>query len=145
MSQSLFSAAGFGDAALIQSLLDAGADHAALDELGETALMHAAHAGHLEAVQTLLARKLGQNGYGRYVYVLAWMNVAMVVAKLEFDTLALRFIASYAGTHRWRWLCKCLRQDRSRLCRSARAPCSIPWRMERDLRWRLPRHHQWPR
>lgn len=53
------------------------------------------------AVQTLLARKLGQNGYGRYVYVLAWMNVAMVVAKLEFDTLALRFIASYAGTHRW--------------------------------------------
>ena len=55
MSQSLFSAAGFGDAALIQSLLDAGADHAALDELGETALMHAAHAGHLEAVQTLLA------------------------------------------------------------------------------------------
>ena len=55
MSHSLFSAAQIGDTTLIQALLDAGADHAALDETGETALMHAAHAGHLEAVQTLLA------------------------------------------------------------------------------------------
>ena len=55
MSQSLFSAAGAGDVALIKSLIDAGADLAALDEAGETALMHAAHAGHLEAVKTLLA------------------------------------------------------------------------------------------
>ena len=55
MSHSLFSAAQSGDVALIQTLLEAGADHAALDEAGETALMHAAHAGHLEAVKVLLA------------------------------------------------------------------------------------------
>lgn len=55
MSHSLFSAAQSGDVALIQTLLEAGADHAALDESGETALMHAAHAGHLEAVKVLLA------------------------------------------------------------------------------------------
>ena len=55
MSQSLFHAAASGDVALIQSLIDAGADPAALDEAGETALMHAAHAGQLEAVKTLLA------------------------------------------------------------------------------------------
>ena len=55
MSHSLFSAAQSGDVALIQTLLEAGADHAALDEAGETALMHAAHAGHLEAVKALLA------------------------------------------------------------------------------------------
>ena len=55
MSHSLFSAAQAGDVALIRTLLEAGADHAALDEAGETALMHAAHAGHLAAVKTLLA------------------------------------------------------------------------------------------
>ena len=55
MSQSFFAAAGAGDVAFIKSLLESGADLAALDEAGETALMHAAHAGHLEAVQTLLA------------------------------------------------------------------------------------------
>jgi ankyrin repeat protein len=55
MSQSLFSAAAAGDVALIKSLIDAGADLAALDEAGETALMHAARGGHLEAVKILLA------------------------------------------------------------------------------------------
>lgn len=55
MSQSLFHAAASGDVALIQSLIDAGADISALDEAGETALMHAAHAGQLEAVKALLA------------------------------------------------------------------------------------------
>ena len=55
MSHSLFAAAKTGDVAAIRTLLEAGVDHAALDEAGETALMHAAHAGHLDVVKTLLA------------------------------------------------------------------------------------------
>lgn len=55
MSHSLFSAAQAGDVSLIHTLIEAGADPAALDEAGETALMHAAHAGHLQAVKALLA------------------------------------------------------------------------------------------
>ncbi|MBC2729981.1 ankyrin repeat domain-containing protein [Thiobacillus sp.] len=55
MSQELFAAAQSGDTAQIKTLLEAGADHAAVDEAGETALMHAAHAGHVAAVQLLIA------------------------------------------------------------------------------------------
>ena len=55
MSLALFAAAQLGDAAQLGGLLEAGSSHAALDQTGETALMHAAHGGHLEAVQVLLA------------------------------------------------------------------------------------------
>jgi len=55
MSQELFTAAQSGDATQIKGLLDAGADHAATDESGESALMHAAREGHLAAVQVLIA------------------------------------------------------------------------------------------
>ena len=55
MSQELFAAAQSGDATQVKSLLDAGADHAAADEAGETALMHAARGGHLAVVQLLIA------------------------------------------------------------------------------------------
>jgi len=55
MSQEFFAAAQSGDAAQVKNLLDAGTDHAAVDEAGETALMHAARVGHLAAVQVLIA------------------------------------------------------------------------------------------
>jgi len=54
MSQELFAAAQAGDAAQIKNLLEAGADHGATDEAGETALMHAARNGHVAAVQVLI-------------------------------------------------------------------------------------------
>jgi ankyrin repeat protein len=55
MSKELFTAAQSGDAAQLKKLLEAGADHAAADEAGETALMHAARGGHVAAVQVLIA------------------------------------------------------------------------------------------
>ena len=55
MSQELFAAAQSGDAAKIKELLAAGSDHAAINEMGETALMQAAHVGHVDAVKVLIA------------------------------------------------------------------------------------------
>ena len=55
MLQELLVAASSGDVARIEALLAAGADHAAVDEAGETALMHAAHNGHVAAVEALIA------------------------------------------------------------------------------------------
>ncbi len=55
MSQEWFEAARTGDAVKLKSLLAAGAAPASADEAGETALMLAAHHGHLAAVQALIA------------------------------------------------------------------------------------------
>ena len=55
MSHELFAAARSGDASRLKLLLDAGADPAAVDEAGETPLMHAAHLGHVAAVEVLIA------------------------------------------------------------------------------------------
>ncbi len=48
-------------------------------------------------VQVILARALEATRYGVYSYLLAWVNVAVLVGKLEFDTAAIRFIATYDG------------------------------------------------
>ena len=48
-------------------------------------------------VQIILARALQPTRYGVYAYLLAWVNVAVLLGKLEFDTAALRFVASYDG------------------------------------------------
>jgi O-antigen/teichoic acid export membrane protein len=48
-------------------------------------------------VQIILARALEATRYGVYSYLLAWVNVAVLIGKLEFDTAAIRFIATYDG------------------------------------------------
>src|SRR3989449_344169 len=48
-------------------------------------------------VQVILARALEATRYGVYSYLLAWVNAAVLVGKLEFDTAAIRFIATYDG------------------------------------------------
>ncbi len=47
--------------------------------------------------QVILARVLAATRYGAYSYLLAWVNVAVLVGKLEFDTAAIRFVAAYRG------------------------------------------------
>lgn len=53
--QELLSAAQSGDAARIAALVGTGVDLGAVDDAGETALMHAAHHGHVAAVSALIA------------------------------------------------------------------------------------------
>ena len=53
------------------------------------------------AVQILLARQLGATNYGVYLYVLAWMNMGVLFAKMELDSCAVRFVGAYGGTGQW--------------------------------------------
>ena len=53
------------------------------------------------AVQVTLARALGDDGYGRYTYVLGWMQVAAVLTVFEFDATAVRFVSMYSSSDRW--------------------------------------------
>ena len=55
-------------------------------------------------VHLVLARVLGGEEYGRYVFALAWMNVLVLVAKLELDTASVRFVGAYSGTDQWPFL-----------------------------------------
>lgn len=52
-------------------------------------------------VQLILTRSLGHVEFGRYAYALAWMNAALLVAKLELDTTGLRFVGAYTGKQEW--------------------------------------------
>jgi uncharacterized protein len=55
-----------GDVQDICDLLDRGADVDARDRHGQTALMLAAHAGHREVVEALIARRANVNGTAKY-------------------------------------------------------------------------------
>jgi len=58
---------------------------------------YAAGAAASFGAQVILARALDATRYGVYSYLLGWVNVAVLVGKLEFDTAAIRFVAAYAG------------------------------------------------
>lgn len=51
--------------------------------------------------QLLLARYMGADHYGIYVYALTWLNVLVLVARLGSDGLLTRFAAAYAVEQRW--------------------------------------------
>lgn len=62
-------------------------------------------------VHLLLARVVGAEEYGRYVYALAWMNVLVLVGKFELDTASVRFVGAYSGTEQWAFLRGFLRRS----------------------------------
>lgn len=62
-------------------------------------------------VQLQLARALLPAEYGIYLVVSAWINVAMLAGKLEFDPCAVRYVGAYAGTGRWSHLRGFLRRS----------------------------------
>ena len=51
--------------------------------------------------QVALARQLGTAGFGVYLYVMAAMNALSIIARLELDTAAIRFVGAYHATHSW--------------------------------------------
>ena len=63
------------------------------------------------SVHLALARILGAEAYGQYVYALAWMNVLVLVVKLELDTASVRFVGAYTATEQWSFLRGFLRRS----------------------------------
>jgi len=52
----------------------------------------------------LLTRLLGTEGYGVYCYVISWLTVLVVLAKLGQDASLLRFVPIYHADRNWRAL-----------------------------------------
>lgn len=52
----------------------------------------------------LLARLLGVQDYGNYVYVLTWTNILVLISKFGLDVLLLRYVAAYEGKQAWNYL-----------------------------------------
>lgn len=57
--------------------------------------------GLMFGLQLLLARLLGGQQFGIYVYVLTWVNALVLVGKLGWDTALLRYVAVYSSTANW--------------------------------------------
>lgn len=47
--------------------------------------------------QIVLARAMGVNGYGVYIYVLIWINILAMVTRFGLDSTLLRYVAAYRG------------------------------------------------
>jgi O-antigen/teichoic acid export membrane protein len=53
------------------------------------------------ANQIVLARVLGTEMYGRYVYAVTWIGVLALIANVGFNTATVRFVAEYRATKQW--------------------------------------------
>ena len=51
--------------------------------------------------QKILANTLGPKGFGLYLYVLGWSNVAGLICALEFSNAAVRYVSAYTATADW--------------------------------------------
>lgn len=57
--------------------------------------------GVLYGTQIALARMLGVESYGNYIYVLAWINILALISKFGLDTSALRYVPRYHSQQEW--------------------------------------------
>lgn len=65
---------------------------------GGTLLVLAGGSATSFVLQLVLARVLGATEYGVYLLVLGWMNVAVLLTRLDLDAVAVRFVAAYRAT-----------------------------------------------
>lgn len=56
------------------------------------------------AVQILLTRLMGADGYGVYYYVLSWLMILVLFVKLGTDSALLRFVPTYVAEQQWELL-----------------------------------------
>ena len=68
---------------------------------GGSFLVKVLSAGVLFAVQIALARMLGVESYGTYIYVLTWINILAVFSKFGLDLSALRYVPRYYSQKQW--------------------------------------------
>ena len=61
--------------------------------------------------QVLLARTVGSEQYGTYVYVLGWTNVAGLICTLELSGAAVRYVSAYRAGGQWSLLRGFLRRS----------------------------------
>jgi len=52
-------------------------------------------------VQVFLARLLGVDIYGDYIYVISWVSILVLICNLGFDTASLRFVSAYSSQAEW--------------------------------------------
>jgi O-antigen/teichoic acid export membrane protein len=58
-------------------------------------------AGVLFGAQIALARMLGVESYGKYIYALTWINMLALISKFGLDTSALRYVPRYHSQQEW--------------------------------------------
>lgn len=63
--------------------------------------LQVAGAGLGFAMQVLLGRWLGPDGFGTYAYVVAWSGLLAVATGLGFPTTVLRFVPAYSSQRDW--------------------------------------------
>ena len=54
--------------------------------------------------QILLARILGVEDYGKLIYIITWVGILSLVAKVGFDDTAIKFVSGYIGNKKWNLL-----------------------------------------
>jgi O-antigen/teichoic acid export membrane protein len=52
-------------------------------------------------LQVLLARTMGAESYGTYVYIVSWMALLLLLCRLGFGTASLRFVAAFRAQADW--------------------------------------------
>ena len=70
-----------------------------------------AGAGLLLGLHVMLARFLGAEQYGFYVYAITWINILVILCLLGFQTSLVRFIAEYNIKQQWGLLRGILRRS----------------------------------
>lgn len=76
-------------------------------------LVHVAGVGIGFGVQVLLARVLGADTYGAFVYVHSWTILLLILARAGLGTASLRFVAAFSARRDWPRLRGFLRTTRT--------------------------------